>query len=355
MVSTFRLLWIAAGDEAHQMARSAAPPNAPERYPMKVRCTVTVLGTAVVMTTAALLAACGQPPGTPTGTAAAKPEVVTTTDVYGSVAASVAGDKASVHAIISDPATDPHDYEATASDALAVSKAALLVANGAGYDDFAGKLRQTAGGRPALIDVAELSGLPGSSTGQPGSGTSLPPAAPDFNEHVWYDLPTVGKLADRIAAELGRVDPSDAAAFTANAAKFKTGLDGLTTKVAGISAAHRGERVAVTEPVPGYLISAAGLVDVTPPALPHAVEEGNDPPAGALDQTLRLFQGPDRVRALLVNAQTGGATTDQLTMAADTAGVPVVAVTETFPGGTTDYVTWMGDEIDRLAAALDRR
>jgi zinc/manganese transport system substrate-binding protein len=58
---------------------------------------------------------------------------------------------------------------------------------------------------------------------------------------------------------------------------------------------------------------------------------------------------------LLVNSQTGGATTDQLTKAADTAGVPVVAVTETLPAGTTDYVTWMGDEIDRLAAALDKR
>lgn len=302
---------------------------------------------------ATLLAGCGQPPAT--SDSSGKPEVVTTTDVYGSVASVVAGEKATVHAIISDPAADPHEYETTASDALAVSKAAVLVANGAGYDDFAGKLMDTAGGKPALIDVAALSGLPGSSNGQPSSGSALPPAAPDFNEHVWYNLPTVAKLADRIAAELGKVDPGDAATFTANAARFKTSLDGLNAKLTAISAAHRGERVAVTEPVPGYLIQATGLVDVTPPALPHAVEEGTDAPAGVLDDTLKLFQGPDKVTALLVNSQTGGATTDQLTKAANAAGVPVVAVTETLPAGTTDYVTWMGDEIDRLAAALDKR
>lgn len=312
--------------------------------------TTLILTSAVASVT--LLAGCGQPSETASG----KPEVVTTTDVYGSVASVVAGDKATVHAIISDPAADPHEYETTASDALAVSKAAVLVANGAGYDDFAGKLLDTAGGKSVLVDVATLSGLPGSSTGLPGqAGAALPPAAPDFNEHVWYNLPTVATLADRIAAELGKADAGDAATFTANAARFKTSLDRLNAKITAIAGAHRGARVAVTEPVPGYLIQAAGLVDVTPPALPHAVESATDAPAGVLDETLRLFQGPDKVKVLLVNSQTGGATTDQLTKAANAAGVPVVAVTETLPAGTTDYVSWMGDEIDRLAAALDQR
>ena len=37
------------------------------------------------------------------------------------------------------------------------------------------------------------------------------------------------------------------------------------------------------------------------------------------------------------------------------AGVPVVAVTETLPAGTTDYVSWMGGQIDQLATALGTR
>jgi zinc/manganese transport system substrate-binding protein len=310
--------------------------------------------TTLLAASAALLAGCGQPANAP-GSPAGLPQVVTTTDVYGSVARAVAGDKAVVHAIIDNPANDPHEYETTPADALAVNKAAVLVANGAGYDDFAGKLMDTAGGKPVLIDVATLSGLPGSAGQAAPGSTALTPSAPGFNEHVWYSLPTVGKLGDQIAAELTKVDAADAATFTANAKRFRAGLASLDIRIAAIAAAHRGQRVAVTEPVPGYLIAAAGLVDATPPALSRAVEQGTDAPASVLDETLKLFQGPDKVKALLVNAQTGGATTDQLTRAADGAGVPVVAVTETFPAGTTDYVTWMGDEIDRLAAALDKR
>jgi zinc/manganese transport system substrate-binding protein len=110
--------------------------------------------------------------------------------------------------------------------------------------------------------------------------------------------------------------------------------------------------VAVTEPVPGYLIQSAGLTDVTPPKFSAAVEEDTDPPAAVLQETLALFQG-DPVRALVLNAQTETPTTDQVQQAAQTARVPVVDVTETLPQGTTDYVSWMGGQIDALASALN--
>jgi zinc/manganese transport system substrate-binding protein len=71
-----------------------------------------------------------------------------------------------------------------------------------------------------------------------------------------------------------------------------------------------------------------------------------------LQETLTLFSG-DPVRALVVNAQTETPSTDQVRETAQTAGVPVVEVTETLPEGTTDYVSWMGAQIDALADALD--
>jgi zinc/manganese transport system substrate-binding protein len=129
----------------------------------------------------------------------------------------------------------------------------------------------------------------------------------------------------------------------------------LAAKVNAIKAAHAGTRVAVTEPVPLYLVRAAGLTDATPEAFSHAVEDGNDPPAAVLQQTLAQFAGPDRVRVLLSNAQTESPSTTQVEQAATAGGVPVVKVTETLPAGTMDYVTWMGGQIDQLAAALDRR
>jgi zinc/manganese transport system substrate-binding protein len=293
----------------------------------------------------AVLVGCSRPaagpaPSTP---ASASINVVASTNVYGAVAVAVGGDHISVTSIIHSPDADPHEYESTPADALAVSKASVLVANGGGYDDFAGKLLAAANPKPTLIDVSELSGLK----------AQLKPDE-EFNEHVWYSLPTMAKLADQLAGEFGKADPADAAAFTANAGAFKSKLDGLSAKVEQIKAGHGGQRVAITETVPLYLVEATGLVDATPPELSEAVEKGSDPPAAVLNEALALFRG-DPVRALLANTQTENATTKQVEQAAAAAAVPVVAVSETLPAGVNDYVSWMGGQIEQLSAALGRR
>jgi zinc/manganese transport system substrate-binding protein len=296
---------------------------------------------------ALLVPACSGPDGTSndasagsTGSAAAADAitVVATTDVYGSVVRAVGGDRVAVTSLIDDPAADPHSYEAPPAAAAAVARARLVVVNGGGYDEFAERLAPAPDA--AVIDVVALSGLSA-------------PADGEFNEHVWYSLPTMKKLAGQIAADLGAVDPANAARFTANADGFGTRVDGLVTRVDALKVAHAGARIAVTEPVPLYLTDAAGLVDATPPEFSEAVEEDSDPPAAVVAATLDLFRG-DPVRALLVNAQTRTAVTDQVEQAARAADVPVVEVGETLPAGSDDYVEWISGQLDSLSNALDR-
>ena len=291
-----------------------------------------------------LVASCGgapaADPAAPSSAAAGPVPVVASTDVYGSIARAVGGDRVAVKSIIDSPDADPHEYEATPADAAAVTGAKVVIVNGGGYDDFAGKLVETADAKPAVIDVVALSGL-------------QTPGEQEFNEHVWYSLPTVAKLADRLAADLAAADPAGTAAYTANATAFKGRLDELTAKVDAVKAAHGGERVAVTEPVPLYLVQAAGLANATPEEFSEAAEEGTDPPAAVLDETLGLFTGRS-VEALLSNPQTESASTRQVEQAATGAGIPIVPVTETLPAGVDDYVAWQGGQIDQLAAALNR-
>jgi zinc/manganese transport system substrate-binding protein len=296
-------------------------------------------GAALVVAATVALAGCG-PSATDPPAGDAKPTVVTSTDVYGAVVRAVGGDLVTVRPLIHDPEADPHSYESTPADAAAVAGAAVVVTNGGGYDDFVPELVEASGGHPTLIDVVALSGLPGA-------------GAAGFNEHVWYSLPTVRKLAGQLATDLGAADPADAATYAANAGAFSARIDGLVADTAAIGAAHPGTRVAVTEPVPGYLLQAAGLSDATPPEFTEAVEEDTDPPAAALARTLALFDPPQPVAALVLNAQTSTPTTDQVRAAAQTGGVPVVEVTETLPPGATDYVDWMGGQIDALATALN--
>ncbi|WP_029090417.1 metal ABC transporter substrate-binding protein [Brevibacterium album] len=88
--------------------------------------------------------------------------VVTSTNVYASLAEAVAGDAAEVTPIISDPAQDPHEYEASARDQLALSKADLVVMNGGGYDSYMSTMLEAIDGDPEVIDAVGISGLPGS-------------------------------------------------------------------------------------------------------------------------------------------------------------------------------------------------
>ncbi len=55
----------------------------------------------------------------------------------------------------------------------------------------------------------------------------------------------------------------------------------------------------------------------------------------------------------MYNPQTETPVTRQIRATAETAGVPVVQMTETLPEDT-DYLTWMGSQVNALAKAVSR-
>lgn len=298
-----------------------------------------LLGAGAVLAAAALAAgACGSSSGD--GRAASGGDtvsVVASTNVYGDIARRVGGDRVEVTSFVSDPAQDPHSFEAGTRARLAVSRAAVVIRNGGGYDDFVDALLRGSGSKAEVLDAVEISG-------------KKAPEGEELNEHVWYDLPSVGRLADRVSAALAEADPEGADGYARNAAAFKAELTALEGKVAEIRKAHGGEAVAITEPVPGHLLEAAGLRDATPEAFSEAIEEGDDVPPRVLRETLALLTGK-KVEALVYNEQTSGPQTERLKKAAEDNGVPVVPVTETLPEGR-DYVSWMDGAIAALGRAL---
>lgn len=284
-----------------------------------------------------ILAGCGSPSGDP-GAAPGTIPVVASTNVWASVVRAVGGDAVSVRSIIDDPAADPHSYEDKPENAAAVAEAKLVVANGGGYDEFFNGLVKASGTSARQIVAFDLAG-------KGVSGVA--------NEHVWYDLPTVKKVAGRIAQDLAGLAPEKKDTFTANATTFQAHLDELTAKLARIGRDHPGTSVIFTEPVPQYLIEAAGLTNITPEEFSEAIEEETDPPAAAVAEVTGLVTD-HKVAALLNNAQTETPVTNALRDSAVKAGVPVVDVTETLPPGVTGYLDWMTKQVDALATALAR-
>ncbi|MGN6425921.1 MAG: metal ABC transporter solute-binding protein, Zn/Mn family [Leifsonia sp.] len=263
--------------------------------------------------------------------------VVASTNVYGDIATTIAGDAVDVTSLMKDPAQDPHSFEASAQSQLAVSKADILIENGGGYDDFMDTLRTGAKNDAAtVLNVVDISGKK--------------PVDGELNEHVWYDVPTIGRLTDALVTALSKADPAQKATFEKNAAAFTTGLDALEKREAELKAKYAGEGVAITEPVPLYLLDAIGLDNRTPEKFSEAIESGNDVSPVVLQETLRLFT--DRqVRLLAYNEQTSGAETTRVLAAAKQADIPVVPVTETLPSGK-DYLSWMNANLDAVAGAL---
>jgi zinc/manganese transport system substrate-binding protein len=253
---------------------------------------------------------------------------VASTNVWGSVVAAVGGSDVRVTSLIDNPSADPHSYADKPEDATRLADAELVVYNGGGYDDFFTKLADATAADAKRIVAFDLSGH-----------------ADGENEHVWYDLPTVKKVADQVATELGAIAPDKKDTFAANARAFDGKVDALAAKAAQVP---DGDVVA-TEPVAKYLLDVAGLTDVTPPDFSEAIEEETDPPVASVADTTDLITG-GKVVALINNDQTESAVTNQIKDAAATAGVPVVDVSETLPPGVTDYVEWMTNQVGALSA-----
>jgi zinc/manganese transport system substrate-binding protein len=305
-----------------------------------------------------LLAGCAGDPTEPDAGAGGN-SIVASTNVYGDIAATIAGDAATVTSFITSPAQDPHEYEPSAQDRLAVDRADVVVKNGGGFDPFVDALLESGKAKPVVLDAVEISGLAPRDDHEAKEHEAEQDEHGDahiegFNEHVWYDLGAMTKVARTLGAELSELDPDHATRYAANVTAFTKDIDALQQAVAELKASADGRGVAITEPAPVYLLDAVGLVNHTPDAFSEAVEEGADVPPRALKETLDIVGGSEDIALLAYNAQTADGTTEQVRAAAEAADVPVVAFTETLPRGTS-YIVWQQDNLDRLATALTRR
>jgi zinc/manganese transport system substrate-binding protein len=290
------------------------------------------LGTGLI----AGVTACGQHNEAASGHQHATASVVASTNVWGSVASAVTGNHASVKSIISNPADDPHSFEATPADAAAIADASLVVYNGGGYDHWVDDVLSSHTDVPT-VDAYSL--LP----------SSVPQPA---NEHVFYDLETAKAVVSQIAYKLSQSDAEHADDYKANAGRFVDAADTIAAAERAIGAAHPGASVVATEPVAHYLLVNSGIVDKTPEGFSKAIEEDTDPSPADLAALLDLIKNR-QVSALVYNSQTQTDVTKQIQDAAQGASIPVVTVTETLPAGT-DYLTWQRQTVDQLASQLDK-
>jgi zinc/manganese transport system substrate-binding protein len=258
---------------------------------------------------------------------------------YANVIAQIGGKYVSVTAIDSNPNTDPHEFEASAKDASAISTAQLIVQNGIGYDGYMNKIESAApSSSRKIIDVQQLLGLPDSTP----------------NPHLWYSPTTMPAVAKAIGDDLATLRPAHAAYFRANVARFDASLKPWLTALAQFKAPYAGTPAAVTEPVGDYLLQAAGVKVMTPFGLQADIMNGIDPSPQYVSLENSLLT-QHKVKVFLYNQQVTDPLTVSFLALAHRYGIPVVGVYETMPAPGYDYQSWMLAEVSALRKAVADR
>ncbi|MCU1459466.1 MAG: transporter substrate-binding protein [Actinomycetia bacterium] len=282
---------------------------------------------------AGLLAGCG---GGSSSAAGGRLQVVAAENFWGSIVRQLAGNRADVSSIISNPSTDPHDYEPTAQDARTIASSQLVVLNGAGYDGWAQKLVD-ANPDPhrVVLNVGDIVHV-----------------AAGGNPHQWYSPSSVEAFIRAATARLQRLDPGNATYYANQQTRYEsTGLRQYRELIASIRAKYSGTPIGASESIVTPLATALGLTMETPETFLDAIAEGNDPTAG--DKALADEQVNARKIAVFVyNSQNATPDVKRLLDAAKKVGIPVTTVTETLtPAGAT-FQAWQSRQLRQLRDAL---
>lgn len=281
--------------------------------------------------------------------------VVASTNTWGNLVELVGGKYVSVKALINDPMQDPHSYQASVRDELAVKQANLLIANGENYDVFMDVLAKSVG-KPVehMVDhvsrTIAASGATGNATGQQISGE---------NPHVWYSTTFAIDATNWLGKKLGQIDPAHASTFKANTAKLLAKLERLKARETAFAQGQKATAIEV-ESLADLKLFDLGIRNVTPMLFWNAVIHENEISPKALSDAKSLIRN-HQANLLILNAQEDSVEGKALAKeakaaypAAKLAGLPntqIVWMSELLPANQ-NYLTWMSANLDKFEKAL---
>jgi zinc/manganese transport system substrate-binding protein len=277
-----------------------------------------------------------------------KPTIVATTNVWANVAEQIAGDNFVVTALIADPAQDPHSFEASARDQLAVSESSIFIINGGGYDEFAEVLATAA--KVVPFNVYELhEGEHGAEHSEEhteeGDHSGEDEHAHDGSDHTWYDLHVAELTAELLAAKMSELQPENAEEFTANAQSFAADIAALEERISAF-----GVNLSYFEahPLATLLFNELGFTNLTPEGFAEAEEAGLEPSVKIMSDATALIE-QKKISFLAVNRQVTSASLEKLKTLAEENGIAVLTFDELLAEGQS-YQDWFAALLTELEA-----
>jgi zinc/manganese transport system substrate-binding protein len=256
-------------------------------------------------------------------------KIVASTNVWGDIAHQIAGDEATVTALIDNVNQDPHSFEASARDQLAVQDADIVIMNGGGYDDFVEQMVESDETPAILINAFVASGDDDTR-----------------NEHIWYSASQVKDVGNVIFSALETVDRNSTPIYELNLAEFEVQIKLIEIRAAEIASAWGGTTVFATEPLLHYLLEDTGMVDITPAEFAEAIEEERDVSPSVM---LEAKEAIKKAKFIAVNMGTTTAQIEQLLSEERRASY---GFNELLPQDP-DTGEYYGDYFEMMAGALD--
>lgn len=282
-------------------------------------------------------------------TEASKQTIVATTNVWANVAEQIAGDNFDVTALITDPAQDPHSFEASARDQLAVSESSIFIINGGGYDEFAEVLAKAAKVEPFNVFDSHESEHGAEHADKADHSTEAghdESHAHDGSDHIWYDLHVVELTAELLAKKMSELQPENASEFTANAEAFAADIATLESRVTAFGAKLNYFEA---HPLATLLFEELGFTNLTPAGFAEAEEAGLEPSVKIMSDATALIK-ESKIDFLAVNRQVTSPSLEKLKTLATEKGIAVLTFDELLGEGQS-YQEWFGALLNELEAA----
>lgn len=167
----------------------------------------------------------------------------------------VGGEKASVSSLV--PAgTEPHDFEPTPKEIASLSKARIIVYNGAGLEAWMDRILPDL--QKAGIVVVNAS----QSTQLLQMRDENDPSKTVSDPHIWLDPVIMGQIVNVIKDTYVQVDAANKAYYEANAAAYAAQLEALNQKYQATLAKYRRRTILTSHDSFRYLSRRYGLESI---------------------------------------------------------------------------------------------
>lgn len=199
-----------------------------------------------------------------------KPVVVASFYPYYFAAAKVGGERVDVVNLV-PPGVEPHDWEPSPQDLVAIYDAALFVFNGYVETYLSRVLAELPADGPILVNASSDLPLRNGENGE-------------VDPHVWLDPSLMSIAADKVADALVRADPAGTAVFRANAQALNASLTSLDSQFRAGLATCTLHTIVTTHEAFGYL---SGRYNLTMVAI-HGLSPDAEPTAQKIQEILEL-------------------------------------------------------------------